>query len=146
MSANLKKSFICSLSAEEDDPHSNSACFNLDKEDQFGIFFNEKAMCVDLDDLPDRLFLPLSSGPEEVLERKPSAVKQEENSEIDYIYSPWPSVPEGHQVSPLVGYSQSVKKLQEKCRIVEKIIFATSKEPIFSYDIGFESETEEQDD
>lgn len=78
MSANLKHSSSHSRSQEEEPSEEKPPCFNLDQDESFSIYFNDKQMRVDFDDHPDSLFRPLSSRHESSPVEQPPMIKKEE--------------------------------------------------------------------
>ena len=67
---------------------------------------------------------------------------KEEESPINEYYTF--NAPEESKKNPsLEHYLNAVKTLEEKCRLAQQIIFSTSQEPIYEYEIGFESDEDE---
>ena len=68
-------------------------------------------------------------------------IKQEESPIHEYytFNDPEPI----NETKSLEHYLNAVKKLEEKCLLAQQIIFSTSQEPIYEYEIGFESDEDE---
>ena len=123
-------------SRSSDAPEQSQSLFNLEKDENFKLFFPPVNQMVE--ESPEEKLECLMSVPED---EKNVVIKQEESPIHEYytFNDPEPI----NETKSLEHYLNAVKKLEEKCLLAQQIIFSTSQEPIYEYEIGFESDEDE---
>ena len=118
---------------QEEQLESPLPAFALNEEESRRFVYHDRQLVMDSEDHLFRDFEVPESSEEKV-------VKKEEEKDVEYV-SYFSS---SENTDSLKREFQSVRKLQQECRLVQQIIFATSNDPIYDYKIGFESEDEDK--